>query len=43
MWHTFVFASDRRKPIGARTAATSSLTVSACAWVPDTNTTKSSA
>src|SRR4051794_17435601 len=43
MWQTFVFASDRRSPIGASTVATSSRRASACAWVPATSTTKSSA
>jgi hypothetical protein len=43
MWQTFVFAFDRRKPIGASTVATSSRRSSACARVPATNTAKSSA
>jgi hypothetical protein len=43
MWAITVFASDRRRPIGVSTAATSSHRPSACALVPDTMTTKSSA
>ena len=33
MWQTLVLAADRRKPIGARTAATSSHSASACSRV----------
>ncbi len=37
------FSSDRRKPIGAIMAATSSRSASVCSLVPLTRTTKSSA
>ena len=35
MWQTLVFSSDRRKPIGASTAATSSRALRRRRWVPD--------
>jgi hypothetical protein len=40
MWHIPVFSSDRRRPIGDRTAATSSRGFSAWVGVPATNTTR---
>ena len=43
MWVIIVFSSDRRKPIGEITAATSSRTASVWVRVPLTSTTKSSA
>src|SRR6266566_5067084 len=43
MWTTRVFSSASRSPSGARTAATSSRSASACWRWPDTMTTKSSA
>ena len=43
MWVTRVFSSERRRPIGESTAATSSRNASACSLVPVNKTTKSSA
>jgi len=43
MWVIFVFCSDRRKPIGASTAAASSRMHSACSRVPATRISQSSA
>jgi hypothetical protein len=43
IWQILVLAADRRNPIAASTAATSSRSASAWARVPATSTTKSSA
>ncbi len=42
-WQTLVFSAESRSPNGAITSAVSVQSASACAWVPATMITKSSA
>jgi len=43
IWVIFVFSADRRRPIGARTAAAYSRICAACSRVPETMSSQSSA